>query len=219
MDSARQTGEPVPTAPIPRARLACAWILACAPLLLGWVADSGVDRFAGISLVALCGIPWLFVMGMPRTIGVRTTFRQELGGAALLLAPLAAAAGLDQAQGAPNSRTLVLVTGVLAVALVLADSARRAAATPLGARVHALAFAVLVAGPPLLLYALEAGGGPFLGRAPAAVAWLARASPLGALFGNVRDVVSPPQASIGVAVVLVLVASSAAWRRREAEDT
>lgn len=206
-----------PTARLSRARLASAWLLACAPLALGWFADTGVDRFAGVSFVALCGIPWVFVMGMPRTVGASTSFAHEVAGLALFLAPLAAAAGIDAAQGAQPERTGALAAGVAICALVLADAARRAARSRPSARAHAVAWGALVAAPPLLDYALEAGGGPFLGRAPALVAWLARASPLGALGADVRDIAAPVHASIGGPLVLVLVASAAAWRGRAEE--
>lgn len=208
---------PRSSARLSRARLAAAWLLAGAPLVLGWIADSGIDRFAGVSFVALCGIPWVFVMGLPRTIGRASSFADELGGAALGLVPLAAAAGLDAAQGAEPSRTGLLVAGVVISALVLSDAARRAARSPWSARAHAIAWSALVAAPPLLHYALESGGGPFLGRAPALVAWLARASPLGGLARDVPDVTASVAPSVGGPLVLAIVAAAAAWRRRAPE--
>lgn len=196
-----------------RIRLASAWFLASLPLALGWFADAGVDRFAGVSFVALCGIPCVFLAGIPRGAGRATPWGDEIGGIALLLVPLAAAAGLDAAQGAASARTFALLAGVLAATWLLADAARRAAVDARSARAHAVAWFALVAAPPLLDYALEAGGGPLLGRAPALVGWLAHASPLGALSVHVRDVSAGIEVSSGVALVLVLVASAAAWRR------
>jgi len=196
-----------------RLRLALTWLLTSAPLALGWFADVGVDRFAGVSFVALCGIPCVFLAGIPRGAGRAAPWTDEIGGIALLLVPLAAAAGLDAAQGAPSARTFLLFAGVLAAAWLLSDAARRAAADARSARAHAVAWFALVAAPPLLAYALEAGGGPLLGRAPALVGWLARASPLGALSAQVRDVSTSIEVPFGVALVLVIVASAAAWRR------
>jgi len=198
-----------------RTRLACAWSLAAAPLALGWIADTGVDRFAGVSFLALCAIPWVVVLGMPRAVGAATTFKQEIAGATLFLPLLAAAAGLDAAQGAAPSRTWPLLVGAIVCALVLGDAARRASRTSSSSRVHAIAWFALVVGPPLLWYALEVGGGPHLGRAPAFLAWLARSGPLGALVLDVRDVTAPVHASIGGPIVLALVASAAMWRGRE----
>jgi len=206
---------PRPVSRFSRARLVCAWILVVSPLAVGWIVDAGVDRFAGVSLVALCGIPWVVVIGMPRAVGASTTFAREIGSAALFLPPLAAAAGLDVAQGAAPSRTWPLLVGVIVCALVLGDAARRAARTSSSSRVHAIAWFALVAGPPLLWYALEVGGGPHLGQAPSIVAWFARSGPLGALVLDVHDVAAPLHASIGGPLVLALVASAAAWRGRE----
>lgn len=223
MDAARTESEraaraDAATASLSRARVACTWIACAAPLALGWFAADGVDRFAGVSFVALCGVPWLFLAGAPRTVGRSTSFAEELAAAALVCVPLATAAGIDDAQGADRARTAALFAAVVLGGFVLADAARRAARRASSARAHAIAWSALVAAPPLVLYALEAGGGPLLGRAPAAVHALARASPVGALTEHVRDVHARGAASIGVALVLAVVASAPAWRGRRAED-
>lgn len=209
---------PRPSGTLSRVRLVCAWLLSAAPLAVGWILDSGVDRFAGVSFVALCAIPWVVVMGMPRVVGAATTFVQEIAGAALFLPLLAAAAGLDVAQGAPPSRTWPLLVGAIVCALVLGDAARRAARASPSSRVHAIAWFALVAGPPLLWFALQVGGGPHLGHAPAFVAWLAQSGPLGALVLDVHDISAPVHAAIGGPLVLALVASAAMWRGREREN-
>ncbi len=207
---------PRPTAGLSRARLASAWLLACAPLALGWFADTGVDRFAGVSFVALCGIPWVFVMGMPRTVGASSSFAHEVGGLALLLAPLAAAAGIDAAQGAQPERTGQIGRGRdLRARAVRRGAARGALALEARARTPSRGRA-LVAAPPRCSTTLEAGAVRSSAARPRS-SRLARASPLGALGADVRDIAAPVHASIGGPLVLVLVASAAAWRGRAGE--
>jgi len=197
----------------PRARLCVTFVLGVAPLALGWVADSGVDRFGGLSVLALCAIPWVFLTSMPRGIGPRVPFGHEIAGLALAGPTFAAAAGLDIAQGAGGARTLTLLALTLLALLVLGDAARRASANARSATVHASAWFVLVSGPCLLVYALQDGGGPFLGAAPDVVRFLAGGSPVGLLVANAGEVgagltLSPALAVMHAAVLALLAASA-----------
>ncbi len=207
-----------------RAALAAAWLAACSPLALALLVGSGPDRFAGTSFVALASLGWLFVASMPRAIAPagrasrERSFGHEIAAFALFLPPLAAAAGLDLAQGGSTGRTLWLALSVAVSALVLSDAARRAAHEERAARFHAIGWFTLVAGPPLALYALEIGGGPFLGRAPLWIEWLARASPLGAAVANARDVTVPLHVSWGLPAVLLGVAALPALRTRRSGE-
>ncbi|MBL8860900.1 MAG: hypothetical protein JNK02_02725 [Planctomycetes bacterium] len=203
---------------VPRTRFALAWLLACAPLALGWLGDAGPDRFAGVALAPLAALPAVLVAGMPRRAQGRAPLAQELAAVLLLAPPLAAAAGLDVAQGAPPARALGLVALALAIACVLGDAARRAAADARSARLHALLWFALVAGPGVLLFALESGGGPFLGEAPAVVHALWAASAPGILAAQVRDVsaplvLAPSSAALGLAALCVVAFAPALARR------
>lgn len=194
------------------------FVLGVAPLALGWIADTGVDRFGGLSVLALCAIPWVFLASMPRGIGARAPFGDEVAGLALALPTFAAAAGLDVAQGASGWRVLTIAASSLVMILVLGDAARRAAASTRTAIVHAVAWFALVSGPCLLVYALQAGGGPFLGAAPDVVRFLAGGSPLGMLVANTQEVGGPPWISPALATmhvaVLALVAAAASFAPR-----
>lgn len=201
-----------------RAALAAAWLAACSPLALTWIVGTRADRFAGTSFVALASLGWLFVASMPRAIATAgsargtLSFSHEIAAFSLFLPPLAAAAGLDLAQGGSPGRTLALAAGVAVAALVLSDAARRAATDERAARFHAIGWFALVAGPPLAAYALAVGGGPFLGRAPPWIEWLAGASPLGAAVANARDVSAPLHVSWGLPALLVGIAALPALR-------
>ncbi len=204
----------------PRARLGVTFVLGAAPLALGWVADSGSDRFGGVSVLALCAIPWVFLTSMPRGIGPRAPFTHEIAGLALALPTLAAGAGLDLAQGAGGVRTLALAVLALLAILVLGDAARRAASSTRSATVHAIVWFALVSGPCLLVYALQDGGGPFLGAAPDAVRFLAGGSPLGMLIANAGAVgsslwMSPTLAAMHVAALGLVAAAASLGRRAE----
>lgn len=185
---------------------------------------SGPDRFAGTSFVALASLGWLLVASMPRAIapagcaGREHSFWHEMAAFSLFLPPLAAAAGLDLAQGGSTGRTLALASGIAVAALVLSDAARRAATDERAARAHAIGWFALVAAPPLAAYALAIGGGPFLGRAPLWIEWLASASPLGAAVANARDVTASLHVSWGVAAVLLGLAALPALRTRRLGD-
>ncbi len=192
------------------ARLAsAAWLASCAPLALPWCFDDGVERFAGVSFAALAALPWLFAAGLPRPAGRPPAPRAELWTLGLALPPLGAAAGLDAAQGASFARLAALLAVVLASGALLASAARRAADGRRAPAVHALAWSALVALPPLAVFALEHGGGPFLGRAPAWLALLDRWSPLGWLARAVHDVradlAAPWGALVASAIVLAAV--------------
>ena len=196
------------------------FVLGVAPLALGWVADSGVDRFGGLSVLALSAIPWVFLTSMPRGIGPRAPFGHEIAGLALALPTFAAAAGLDMAQGAGGWRTSMLAASALVALLVLGDAARRASSSTRSATVHAIVWFALVSGPCLLVYALQDGGGPFLGAAPDAVRFLAGGSPLGMLLANAGAVgsslwLSPTLAAMHVAAVGLVAAAASTGKSTE----
>jgi len=194
-----------------------AWLVACSPLALAWLVDTGPDRFAGTSFVALSGLGWLVVASMPRALGTagrESSKGLEIAAFSLFLPPIAAAVGLDLAQGASTGRTLTLALGVAVAVLILGDAACRAARDERSARAHALGWFALVAGAPLAFYALEIGGGPFLGRAPLWIEWLARASPLGAAAANARDVTLSLHVSWGLPAVLLVMAGLPSLRTR-----
>jgi len=214
---ARAEDDPRP----PRARLAVTAVLGVAPLAAGWFADTGVDRFGGMSVLALCAIPWVFLTSMPRGIGARAPFGHEVAALALALPTFAAAAGLDLAQGASAWRTIFLAAAALVAMLVLGDAARRAATSTRAATVHAITWFVLVSGPCVLVYALQVGGGLSFGSAPDSVRFLAGGSPLGMLLANTQDVAAPPWISPILATmhaaVLASVAFAASFRTRAEE--
>ncbi len=218
-DGIRQRG-------ISRVRLGVLWILTAAPLALGWMLGPGVDPFAGVSMLALCGLVWISGIGLPRRVASTnslaedgpTNFADELAGTALFVPPLAVAAAIDCAQGA-NLARVVLLGGAIAIAgLVMGDAARRASNSKERSRNHAIVWFVLVGAPPLLLYALESGGAPFLGRAPWIVHMLNRSSPLGILHAQVSDVLAPLALHLGNPVVLIALELVARARPDDHDD-
>lgn len=199
---------------ISRVRLGVLWILTASPLALGWMLGPGVDPFAGVSMLALCGLVWISGIGMPRRVAITnslaedgaTKFADELAGTALFVPPLAVAAAIDCAQGADLARVLLLGGAIAIAGLVMGDASRRASNSRERSRLHAIVWFVLVAAPPLLCYALESGGAPFLGRAPWIVHVLNRASPIGILHTQVTDVLAPLTLHFGNPLVLLALA-------------
>jgi len=126
----------------------------------------------------LAALPWLAWVGNPYPLPspkARADPRENPWGTPLLAAPpLAAALAVDFSRGRALSALWVTAAASLAMLFLLAEASRRAARDPRRRLRFALAWGLCVPGVAGLRAALEIGDG----RAPAALARLAGASPI-----------------------------------------
>jgi hypothetical protein len=165
------------------------WLLSCLPIALG-----GIDPSAPV--LALAALPWLAWAGIPwRSPG------SAISASALALPPLAAALALDVGRGTPARAGITAALASVAMMLLLALGARRAAVAGGGVRAFDVGWFVLVPGLPLLRCALELGGAPAYGEAPRWLAISAGASPLSWSFHSG----AAPWPALAICVGLLLV--------------
>lgn len=207
-------------------------LLGC--LSLGPLAVLGSERaeiFGGdLSRLALAAWPWVALLGLPPSPRPRGTsaWRPALGASLLAWPPIALGASFDRARGG-EPRELLVQAFVLAVSAgLLALAAGLAAQSERARRRHAIAWFVLVPLAPALAGALELGGAPLYGEAPAALRALADASPLGWLMSHAVAPVDPAGRGAGAlafelapvlcAALLVLASSTLGTGGARGED-
>ena len=184
--------------------LSAAWSASVAPLLFERL-RIGALEFQGQSRLGWVLLPWLALIGLPRT---RRRTSAWLG--VLLAAPVLVAAGLqDHLAG----RAGVLHTAGVGCALLLLlaraahDSCARARGNPYG-----LAWSVLVPGAVMLHVALTWGAGPGREASSQVVSFLASASPLAWSFARMGGAEASPFAPLAAALLLAVIARGASTR-------
>ncbi len=165
--------------------LTVAWILSCLPIALPALWEPCALSLGDASRLALAALPWIAWLGLPFPAGEN---RVERGWSSALLAapPMAAGFAIDRGRGDLLPSLALVAAASLAMILLLAGAAQRAARERRTAVVHALAWIALVPGLPLLRSALELGGASAYGSAPRWLAWLAGASPLAWVWNRAR---------------------------------
>jgi hypothetical protein len=203
---------------VPRlAACAVAWAAGLVPLVLP------SELLVGRSRLALCALAWAAVLGAPAarpsgaaaSPGAPGPALRAAASTAFALPPLSAALALDGAAGAAGAGPLdaLPLLGIGLVLIGLLALAAEVAARGDG-RAHALAWALCVAGAPLLRAALAWGADA---EPPAWLARLAAASPLAWFYAAAqRGAAAGPWAgapsswlAVGVAALLL---AAAAWR-------
>ena len=164
--------------------LACAWALSMVPAVLAWLPGRGWLP-PGPSALALAALPWVAMAGLPRakrsSDAPRSPGRAPFA-LAMVLAPLALAAGIDLRAGIPAPALTALGLGCAALVFLLELSADRAAALGRAAsseraeRLRSWAWLALVAVP---LFAASLRLGAPARALPRPVELLAGSTPLG----------------------------------------
>jgi hypothetical protein len=160
----------------PRAATSCAvWLASILPLAI----PGSEHWLSGVARTGLVCVPWLVYSGLP--IAKKIDARDQRGTwafIALALPPLALAVRIDLASGFDGVSLAILAAGTILCAVLLRSAAVSWAREERGIRMYAIAWMTIVIGAPILREALERGGAPSYGAAPAWLAIIARASPL-----------------------------------------